>query len=283
MHEQQAQFSEALSQWEIVRTIYDPYPGLSMEIERVVRRRDQHLRLEARNRWVEQIDRMLETQDYDRALALLVKAQAEHPGDTELAQLEKLARQGLEKAAEARRLVSLGQEECRVGRHQEGVAMLPRAYELDDRNPAVGAALREALVGQARGLIDSDPSAAEQLLHHALKIEPEDGEAKGLLSLLEDHRRQAAVDHCVSEVRHLQSQGDLRAAAATAEQGLRTFPGEARLVQLQASLKKGLDDVRRQDLEEVRRIRQDAAVTFDEPTLHTYSGRLDGSVAIVRR
>ena len=96
-HEQQAQFSEALSQWEIVKTIYDQYPGLSMEVDRVVRRRDQHLRLEARNRWVEQIDRMLETRDYDRALELLVKAQAEHPGDTELAQLEKLARQGLEK------------------------------------------------------------------------------------------------------------------------------------------------------------------------------------------
>ena len=98
MHEQQAQFSEALSQWEIVKTIYDQYPGWSMEVDRVVRRRDQHLRLEARNRWVEQIDRMLETRDYDRALALLAKAQAEHPGDTELAQLEKLARQGLEKS-----------------------------------------------------------------------------------------------------------------------------------------------------------------------------------------
>ena len=122
----------------------------------------------------------------------------------------------------------------------------------------MGAALREALVGQARGLIDSDPAAAEQLLHRALKIEPEDGEAKGLLSLLEDHRRQAAVDHCVSEVRQLQSQGDLRAAAAAVEQGLRTFPGEARLVQLQASLKKALEEVRRQELEEARRLRQDA-------------------------
>ena len=79
MHEQQAQFSEALSQWEIVRTIYDLYPGLSMEMERVVRRRDQHLRLEARNRWVEQIDRTLETQDYDRALALLARRRQSTP------------------------------------------------------------------------------------------------------------------------------------------------------------------------------------------------------------
>jgi hypothetical protein len=153
--------------------------------------------------------------------------------------------------------------------------MLSRAYELDDRNPTVAAALREALVGQARGLIGSDPTGAEHLLHRALKIESEDGEAKGLLSLLEDHRRQAAVDQWVSQVRQLQSQGDLRAAAAVVEQGLRTFPGEARLAQLQASLKKGLEEVRRQDLEEVKRLRQDGATTFDEPTLQTYSGRLD--------
>ena len=275
MHEQQAQFSEALSQWEIVRTIYDLYPGLSMEIERVVRRRDQHVRLDARNRWVEQIDRTLETQDYDRALSLLASAQAEHPGDTELAQLEKLARQGLEKAAEARRLVSLGQEECAAGHHQEGVAMLSRAHELDDRNTVVAAALRQALVAQARGVIDADPAAAEQLLHRALRIEPEDGEAKGLLSLIEDHRRQAAVDHCVSEVRQLQTQGDLRAAVAAVEQGLRTFTGETRLVQLQALLKKALEEFNRQELEEARRLRQDAPVIVDEPTLPTYSGRLD--------
>ncbi len=275
MHEQQAQFSEALSQWEIVKTIYHQYPGWSMEVDRVVRRRDQHLRVEARNRWVEQIDRMLETRDYERALGLLAKAQAEHEGDTELAQLEKLARQGLEKTAEVRRLVSRGQEACSAGRHEEGVAILTRAYELDDRNQAVVAALREALVEQARGVIDGDPAAAEQLLQRALKIEPEDGEAKSLLSLIADRRRQAAVDRCVSEVRQLHSQGDLRAASGLVEQGLQTFPSEARLVQLQTLLKKSSEEVRRRDLEEVKRLRQDAGTALDEPTLKSYAERLD--------
>ena len=276
MHEQQAQFSEALSQWEIVKTIYHQYPGWSMEVDRVARRRDQHLRLEARNRWVEQIDRMLETRDYERALALLAKAQAEHEGDAELAQLEKLARQGLEKTAEVRRLVSQGQEACSAGRYEEGVAILTRAYELDERNPAVVAALRETLVEQARRAIDGDPAAAEQLLQRALKVEPEDGEAKSLLSLIADRRRQAAVDRCVSEVRQLQSQGDLRAASGLVEQGLQTFPSEARLVQLQTSLKKGFEEVRRRDLEEVKRLRQDAGTALDEPTLKSYADRLDG-------
>ena len=142
------------------------------------------------------------------------------PGDSELAQLEKLAHQGLEKAAEAQRLVSVGQKECAAGRHAEGLAMLNRAYQLDDRNPAVGAALRDALVEQARGLTDSDPAAAEALLRQALSIDPEDSGAKSLLSVLEDRRRQEAVDRRVTEVRQLQSQGDLEAAATLVEQGL---------------------------------------------------------------
>jgi eukaryotic-like serine/threonine-protein kinase len=274
-HEQQSQFSEALSQWEIVKTIYDQYPGLSMEVDRVVRRRDQHLRLDARNRWVEQIDRMLESREYDRALELLAEAQAEHSGDTELAQLEKMVRQGLEKTAEARNLIAQGQAECSAGRYQEGLEILTRAYELDDRNPAAATALRDALVEQARGVLDSDPAAAGQLLHRALKIEPEDGEAKSLLSLLDDHRRKAAVDRCVSEIRRLQSQEELRAASLLVEQGLQTFPSEARLVQLQTSLKKNLDDARRRDLEEVKKLRQDTGTALDEPALRSHCDRLE--------
>ena len=107
-------------------------------------------------------------------LQLLAEAQAEHPGDSELAQLEKLARQGLEKAAEAQRLVSGGQKECAAGRHAEGLAMLNRAYQLDDRNPAVGAALRDALVEQARGLDRFGPGRSGTALASGAEIDPED-------------------------------------------------------------------------------------------------------------
>jgi serine/threonine-protein kinase len=269
MHEQQEQFSEALSQWEIVKTIYDRYPGLSMEVDRVVRRRDQHLRSEARNRWVEQIDRMLEARDYDHALAVLTEAQAEHPGDGELAQLEKLAQQGLEKSVEAQRLASGGQKEYAAGRRAEGLAMLNRAYQLDDRNAQVGAALRGALLEEARGLTGSAPAEAEPLLRQALNIDPEDIAAKSLLSVLEDRRRQEAVDRRVAEVRQLQSQGDLQGAATLVEQGLLTFPSEARLVQLHSSIKKAVEDVRRREAEESKRHRVDAVTNLDGPTLQT--------------
>ena len=240
--EQQAQFSEALSQWDILKTIYDRYPGLNMERDRVTRRREQHLRAEAKNRWVEQIDRLLETQEYERVLEVLVKAQAEHPGDSELSQLERLARQALQKKVEAEQILSQGREECAAGGYPEGIRLLKQAYELDNRNPAIRLALLDTLNQQARALLDSDSAAAEQVLYQALNVDPDNAVAKSMVSLLEDRRRQAAVSECVSEVRHLQSQGDLSAATEVVAQALRRFPSEARLVQLETSLKRGLEE-----------------------------------------
>jgi serine/threonine protein kinase len=274
MHEQQMQFGEALSQWEILRTIYDRYPGLSMEIDRVMRRREQHLRSEARNRWVEQIDRSLESRDYNRALELLLRAQEEHPGDAELAQLEKLVRQGFEKTAEAHLLLSRGQEESGGRRYEEAIATLRRAYELDDRNPAIRSALRDALIERARESLDPDPVAAEALLRQALEIESENTSALGLLNLIAEQRRRAAVDQWVSQARQLQSEGENAAAKRVIVEGLKVFPGDARLVPLLASLDNHLEEARHNDLEEIIRIDREAE-TVDVPTLRTYSERVE--------
>ena len=59
-YEERGQFNEALGQWEILQTIHKQYPGLDFEIDRVMKRRDQQSRTEAKARWVEQIDRHLE-------------------------------------------------------------------------------------------------------------------------------------------------------------------------------------------------------------------------------
>ncbi|HEV2113133.1 MAG TPA: protein kinase, partial [Terriglobales bacterium] len=92
-HEERSQFNEAIGQWEILKTIYSQYPGLSFEIERVVKRRDQQARAEAKVRWVEQIDRQIEAADYSRAMDLVQQALNEFSEDAELAELKKLASQ----------------------------------------------------------------------------------------------------------------------------------------------------------------------------------------------
>lgn len=277
-HEQQSQFGEALSQWEILKAIYDRYPGLSMEIDRLIHRREELLRSEAKHGWVNQIDRSLELQDYGRALELLAKAQDEYPGDAELVQLERLARRGVERAAEAQRLLSQGQQELAGQRYQEGLETLRKAWELDDRDPRIRSVLLNTLVERARSLLDSDPPSAELLLQQALELEPGHPLAKGLMSVLDDHRRRERVDHWLSEARQLQSEGKIQAATSIVEEGLRQYPKEQRLIQFMASLKRGLDEGRRRDLEEVKRITREAESAPDPPSMRTYSERLDDIV-----
>ena len=94
LHEEQGPFGDALNDWEILRTIYSQYPGLTFEVERLQKRRDQQVRIESKTRLVEQIDTCLHSSDYARALDLLQGAAAEFPNDAELTELEKLAQDG---------------------------------------------------------------------------------------------------------------------------------------------------------------------------------------------
>jgi serine/threonine protein kinase len=236
--EQQGQFSEAVSQWEIVKTIYPRYPGLNMEIDRVTRRREQQLRAEAKNQWVEQIDRRLETRDYAGALDLLEKAQQEHPGDAELAQLEKVARRGLELAVELAPLLEQGRQALRAGRCEEAIPPLEKAFDLDKRHPEAREALLDALIARARDLAGSDPDAAARLARQVLEIDPANALGKGLLSEIEDARRREALDRCLAEIRRLQSEGDPAGIREALDRALQQYPGEPRLLQLRTSLTK---------------------------------------------
>jgi eukaryotic-like serine/threonine-protein kinase len=91
LHEEQGSYSDALNDWEILRTIYIQYPGLTFEVERLQKRREQQVRIESKTRLVEQIDACLHSSDYARALDLLQGAAAEFPNDAELTELAKLA------------------------------------------------------------------------------------------------------------------------------------------------------------------------------------------------
>ncbi len=257
-YEERSQFSEALQQWEILQTIYAQYPGLDFEIDRLRRRQDQQVRLDAKAKWVEQIDWQLGAGDYERARDLLRKASEEFPDDPELAELHKLATQGLARVAEARKLLADGQELCAQKRHQEGVEVLQRAQELDPKDSAIRTALVGTLIEQARMRLDGEWQAADDLAQRALLLDPANAQARSLRALALDRKREQFVDSCVAQARHLQGDGDLQGALKLVEQGLAEFPRDTRLTQLRATLQKA-----RADVEEVRATRSGAAVAAD--------------------
>jgi hypothetical protein len=93
-------------------------------------------------------------------LELLQKARSEFADDTELGELEQLARNGIQRTSEAQELIQKGQMLCAEKRFDEGAKFLRQAYELDQHSSPAAAILSDALVEQARLVLDSDWQAA---------------------------------------------------------------------------------------------------------------------------
>jgi eukaryotic-like serine/threonine-protein kinase len=258
LHEEQGAHSDALNDWEILRTIYSQYPGLTFEVERLQKRRDQQVRIESKTRLVEQIDTCLHSSDYSRALDLLQGAAAEFPNDAELTELEKLAQDGVRRKTEAQRLMTEGQDLCAQQKSAEGIQLLREAYELDENNSLSRAVLANALVEQAHATVEIDWREAEKLAREALDLNPGHPMAKTIRTLILDQKRETFVEECVSQARKLQTSSDLAGALSRIEEGLSTYPREPRLIQIQETVQRDLHTQRRQarrrDLEELRRM-----------------------------
>jgi hypothetical protein len=252
-HEERGQFTEALGQWEILRTIHARYSGLQFEIERVTRRRAQQVRAESKARWVQQIDACLEAGEYDRALETVRIALEEFPDDGELAPLEQLVIQGKERCAEARRLQAEGERMFDGGAFEEGLEALQRARELDGRNDAIRGSLTNRLVALAQRLVETDWRAAEVLVQRGLALEPAHAGAKAVSLLLQDLRRDDFLNQAISRVRKCQARGDAQTALAELEQALSFYPDDPRLVQLRPALESKATELdRHRGLEQIR-------------------------------
>jgi len=270
LHEEQAAFSDALNDWEILRTIYSQYPGLKFEVERLQKRRDQQARIEARTQLIEQIDSCLHSGDYDRVFELLHGAAAEFPNDEELQELQKHAHHGVERKTEAQRLMADGQELCAQQKTTEGIRLLRQAYELDENNALARAVLANTLVEHAQTLVESDWREAEKLSKEAFDLNPSHPMAKTLRTLILDQKRETFVGECVSQARKLQTSGDLASALSRVEEALSSYPREMRLIQIRDAVQRDLQTqrrrTRRRDLEELHRLESEVDSATDADT-----------------
>jgi serine/threonine-protein kinase len=287
LHEERGQFTDALAQWEILRTIYSQYPGLSFEIDRLGKRREQQTRVEAKARWVKQIDQQMGAGDYDRSMNLVRQAGIEFPDDGELTELEKLIQQGKDRASEALRLLAEGQEMLAAGRFQEGLEVLRKAHRQDERNSALHQALVEALAERARAVLETDWRAAEPLIQEALEIDPGHSLAKSLRTLAQDRKREEFIQLCVAQARRAQAQGDIGGALAQVQEALTTSPTDPRLSQLYNTLAKDFEDTRHRqarhrDFEELHRLDGEAQAASEPPLLKTLAGKIQSLSAPYR-
>ncbi len=278
LHEEQAAYSDALNDWEILRTIYTQYPGLTFEVDRLQKRREQQTRIESKTRLVEQIDTCLHSSDYARAIDLLQSAAAEFPNDAELTELEKLAQDGLKRKAEAHRLMTEGQALFAQQKSADGVKLLRQAYELDENNSLSRAVLANALVELAHSVVETDWREAEKLAKEALDLNPAHPMAKTIKTLILDHKKETFVEECASQARKLQAAADPAAALSRIEEGLSVYPREPRLIQIQETVQRDLQTQRRQlrrrDVEELRRMGSEVEAATDEASKQALADRV---------
>ena len=106
--------------------------------------RDQQTRTEPKARLVEQLNISLQSGDYSRALELLRDKASDISNDTELSELERLARDGSRRNADANRLITESQDLFAQRNSAEAIQLLRQAYDLDKNNSLARSILANA-------------------------------------------------------------------------------------------------------------------------------------------
>jgi tetratricopeptide (TPR) repeat protein len=181
--EDTGQFSDALDQWHILKSIHPKQPGLAAEIQRLTILRDQAAAPKpappkAKSAWAEQARKYIDAGDYQRAMQALMLGASESPSDPELLMLEEEVRNGQERANKALELLGQSHDEINKGLMEQGLATLRQAYQIDSRNAVIRTVLLNGLLEQARRKMDSDPAGAEALVEEVLRIEPNHSQAQ---------------------------------------------------------------------------------------------------------
>ena len=163
------------------------------------------------------------------------------------------------------------------GRFEEGTGKLRQAAEMDERNPAISQALANAMVEEARELVEADWRPAESLVEQALMYDPGNAAAKSLRALVQDRKRREFVADVVGRARQLQVEGKVDEALEEVDRALVDAPGEQRLMQLQNTLRTSLASgsrvqTRNYYVKQLRDLMTKVAVTLDPQELRCGRG-----------
>ena len=222
---------------------------------------------ESKTLLVEQINVCLRSGDYSRALDSLRNTDAAIGHDPELAELEKRAQDGVQRTADANRLITESQELFAERKSAEAIALLRKAYELDKNNSLARAILANALVEHAQSMVESSWLEAETMTNQALTLNPAHPTAKTILGLIVRKKETGSVEEWISQARKLQSAGDLFAALGGIAEGLAVHPHDAKLLQIQDEIQRDQAAQRRQarrgDLDELRRLQREIEGTAE--------------------
>ncbi|MBI3684342.1 MAG: protein kinase, partial [Acidobacteria bacterium] len=281
--EDRAQYTEAISQWETLRTVYGDYPGLDAEIQRLQQLRQRESRQAAKSVATSQISRKLEAADFAAAAMLTDSALRDFPDDPELLALQRVASEGKERSVNAGRLFDESQRLFTEQRTQESLSLLRKAQAMDPQNTRIRTRLVELLVAQAQARLDSDPQSAEAYLQEALELDAQNPFAISCRRVLDERKSTAMVEQSLAQARALKAAGDFEGALAAIGRAIESNPQEPRLVELQATIYESMrtrqNQTRQRNLEEARDLQRQAANLMESDALQAVFARTQAFAA----
>jgi tetratricopeptide (TPR) repeat protein len=246
-YEERGQYAEAISQWDILRNIHPQYPGIAIELEQCRKKRDRQAREEEQARLVNEIDGLIESRAYAKAIECADTALRDFPGDPELSGLRTLAEQGLERTKESRRLFEEGQRALEEKDLIRATDLLRSSLNLDPRGPGLRDSLVTVLAERARRVVDDNWREAEPLYEEASELDSNHPAVRGLRSTISEAKRQSFVGQCLSECRALVAAGKAQEATQRIRVARAEYPNDPRLEQYEASLQKEVNEARRRE------------------------------------
>ncbi len=246
-YEERGQYAEAISQWEILRKIHPQYPGIAFELEQCKKQRDRQQREEEHSRLIEEIEGLMESRAYAKAMECADAGLLEFPGDAELSGMRTLAAQGLERTKESRRLFEEGQQALAEKDLVRATELLRSSLNLDPRGPGLRDAVVNVLAERGRSLVDQDWREAEPLCQEASELDANHPAVRSLRSAITEAKRQTQVGQCLAECRALVAAGAVRDAVARIRAARAEYPKDLRLEQYEATLQKDVNEARRKE------------------------------------
>jgi outer membrane biosynthesis protein TonB len=92
------------------------------------------------------------------------------------------------------------------------------------------------MASRANSLAETDPESADELVGQVLEIDPGNTLGLNLRALRSDRKKEEFIGWCTAQARKLQATGDLEGAMAILQEGLSSYPNDARLNQLYSLL-----------------------------------------------
>ena len=272
-HEAVGAWEEALAEWQKLGAIYENFPGLNKEIERV-RAAQEGSRADAITSWTGQIQTAIDAGDLGRARELLVRALSELP---DAPQLIELGRRLDELREKQRRIRELAGSLRGLREQAEWEAFDARAKEalaLGAADARLRKTVIDKIIEQAGEIADADWRRADAWLALVRSADPAYPIPQKTLQTVDKSRKAAGTAEALATAERLRVAGDLRGASAELERGLREFPNNVQLEGARRAIEAQLQQRRSRSREELQRIQKDSAAATNTAQLDALGGRV---------